>query len=194
MVQRYEGIFRTYYPAYNSTGFTERNLTNNIIIGLEKSLGNRTFSWFELPTGDTKSGHIDAIAWNQELDFFACIEAKRFSNPKPKIASLLTDLRRIAKEETYLAVKISHSIQKYVILLADVWTETKEKKGVFQNWGGSFLRDHWKSPLEGEFPQSIQKGSENYFKHRFESLGNIEKAYKNYCVLMYAAKLNFPPA
>jgi cysteine sulfinate desulfinase/cysteine desulfurase-like protein len=48
MHQRYCKILNNYYPAHNSNGFTERNLTNNFVYALEGVTGENTYRGFRL--------------------------------------------------------------------------------------------------------------------------------------------------
>ena len=72
--QRYMKILSNYYPAHGSTGFTERNLTNNLVLAFERVLGESCISWFEAP-----------ICLNNDLAGNSFIF---FSNSKLKFPSL----------------------------------------------------------------------------------------------------------
>ncbi|PSV11638.1 hypothetical protein C0W59_19075, partial [Photobacterium kishitanii] len=71
---RYEHILNRYYPAHNSTGFTERNLTNNFVAAMEKELGLDCISWFEAPICLENKAHIDAVILTDDSTIL--IEAK----------------------------------------------------------------------------------------------------------------------
>ncbi|MGU5889883.1 hypothetical protein [Aeromonas hydrophila] len=62
---RYTTIFSHYYPAHGSTGFTERNLTNNFVSALESLYPGSCFSWFEAPISLTEKKHMDAVVFTE---------------------------------------------------------------------------------------------------------------------------------
>jgi len=107
MSSRYTNILSQYYPAHGSTGFTERNLTNNLVVALESAFGEACISWFEAPTCLIDGKHIDAVVFHENITIL--IEAKRLTSVKQQ--------RR-----------------RYSIVLADVWTENDEKTNAYEYW------------------------------------------------------------
>lgn len=137
MHSRYTTILSQYYPAHNSIGFTERNLTNNFISALEKTLGKECISWFEAPICKDGSKHIDAVVFFDDVTIL--IEAKRFTSVNSQVESLKSDIERMHSANSIEALedglKIKSKKRKhYSIVLADVWTETKAKMSVYVYW------------------------------------------------------------
>lgn len=134
---RYDHILNRYYPAHNSTGFTERNLTNNFVAAMEKEIGENCVSWFEAPINLNNKAHIDAVIFTD--DAMILVEAKRFTSPGSKIKSVESDIERMHCSESIKLLEAglvySNSQRKrYSVILADVWTENKEKKELFDTW------------------------------------------------------------
>jgi hypothetical protein len=135
--RRYAKIFKGYYPAHGSTGFTERNLTNNFVSSLEKVHEN-CIPWFEAPIDVVNKKHIDAVVFAPDLKSSVMIESKRFNNPNAKMKEIFGDLDRIRNESNQATIekgiKGFEISKKYGVLLADVWIETKLKKQIFEDW------------------------------------------------------------
>jgi hypothetical protein len=182
MIDRYTRIFGGIYPAYKSTGFTERNLTNNFVAAAESCFGKELMGWFEMPTGLKKKGHIDAFIWNEKANFKAAIEAKRFSDPVNKMRSIVSDLKRVCTESTFADISVCKSGDKYVIVLADVWLETKAKRELFQEWEPVLLR-----AKDKEFPSNLSE--EKTFRHEFPPDSFLKRPSNSYCILAYVAKI-----
>ena len=138
----YRDILTKIYPAKNSTGFPERNLTVNFSKAYERVSEQRkqiSFTWFEFQFGELNNLHIDAVVINETLNEMYVIESKRFSNPTSKIKEIGEDIERIhlfinelIKENTEGTVRIDmNKIKKcYGVILADVWLETTLKKEI----------------------------------------------------------------
>src|SRR3990167_2545688 len=95
MSAKYEKIFSTgFYPARQSTGFTEQNLVHSYVNALIKTLGDDSFEWLEFPWKDNKQ-HIDAIVISEKNNSIYYIEAKRLSVGQIKFWSLSKDIGRI---------------------------------------------------------------------------------------------------
>ncbi len=63
--KRYESILDVLYPAKNSTGFTERNLSVNFANAyVQDHPGSVT--WYEFQFGEKNNLHLDAIIVNKE--------------------------------------------------------------------------------------------------------------------------------
>ena len=64
MKSKYSTIFQQYYPAHDSTGFTERNLSVNFVEALLENLQVKdAFAWYEAPLPG-KHEHIDAVLFD----------------------------------------------------------------------------------------------------------------------------------
>jgi len=180
MHSRYSTILSQYYPAHNSTGFTERNLTNNFVFALENSLGKECISWFEAPICKDSSKHIDAVIFFDNVTIL--LEAKRFTSPNSKVKSVISDLDRmhlvksIEVLEDGLATK-SKERKRYSIVLADVWTETEAKMSVYAYW-----------------PDCITNNSNRDFMYSstlsFSDLPVEGKWKNNYKILIAVSKIN----
>jgi hypothetical protein len=136
---RYAKIFRNYYPAHGSTGFTERNLSVNFAEAME-AMYPSTFAWFEVPFGDGYSEHFDAAIFNMDTQEIFVVESKRFSNPADKLIEAASDISRIANEKNLDAIKSLikncdvNEFTFYAVILADVWLETGPKIMIYENW------------------------------------------------------------
>jgi len=139
MKERYDNIFLSYYPAHDSTGFTERNLTNNFVSSFESVILGDTISWYEAPIADSKKKHIDAILINHEMQFAILIEAKRLANPQSAIRSINADIDRITNPKNHEILLYGLSKTKavkniYGLIIADVWKESPIKRKLFREW------------------------------------------------------------
>lgn len=150
--KRYCKILENYYPAHGSTGFTERNLTNNFVISIEDVLGENSIFWFEAPIDKKK--HIDAVVFDVKERSSFMIESKRFSNPEQKIREANNDILRMKYPKHYglleknLKVEIEY---RYAILLADVWQENKKKIKIYDQWPYCVYKSQdicWSSKLQ----------------------------------------------
>ncbi|PKG36975.1 hypothetical protein CXF74_21340 [Psychromonas sp. Urea-02u-13] len=137
MQSRYLKILNNYYPAHESTGFTERNLTNNFVASMEKIIGNNCISWFEAPITDKESLHVDAIIFDLSSKTLFIIEAKRLKSVS-NLGSVRDDIVRmhtknyISKlEDELIDIQIN---KRFAIVLADVWTENDATKNIYKNW------------------------------------------------------------
>ena len=76
---RYLRIFEKIYPARNSTGFPERNLSVNFTKAYETYYSNcDVISWFELQFGENDNYHLDAVVANYTTKEIFLVEAKGF--------------------------------------------------------------------------------------------------------------------
>lgn len=134
-IDNYRRIFNSYYPAHNSTGFTERNLTYNFVKSLESVLGERSISWLEAPLGNKM--HLDAVVFCPETKTSFLIEAKRLSNLPKKLYEIRSDIKRMSDFghhkllEKGLEFKVEN---RYAIVLSDVWLESQAKIDAHGNW------------------------------------------------------------
>lgn len=175
-LHKYSQILNNYYPAHNSTGFTERNLTNNFATGLEHALGQDAFAWYEAPLDPEARLHLDAIVFDPSTKSCFLIEAKRFTNPRRKIADTIHDVQRMSHQAHHVTLELGLSKLKiehrYAVVLADVWTENESKLEVFSSW-----------------PQCLQDSSFDKLARKagFEDL-EVEKDWKHRYKIMMAAK------
>lgn len=142
--ERYQNIFKYYYPAHGSTGFTERNLSVNFANAIESS-SKQVLTWYEVPIGEKKREHFDAMVVDMDARELFIIESKRFSNARQKLASVGWDIQRITSPDHIMTVckelhlsGLNH-YKTYGVILADVWLENKLKKAIFENWKNGFL-------------------------------------------------------
>lgn len=127
----YLRIFELIYPAFGSTGFTERNLTANFSKAYE-TFHPGAITWFEMPF--SKRLHLDAIIIDPSSKTMLFIESKRFSNVTSKVSSVGNDIRRINKAIRAQRYSIRAHVagydnfpNRYGVILSDVWTENDEK-------------------------------------------------------------------
>ncbi|ENP8391128.1 MULTISPECIES: hypothetical protein [Vibrio] len=137
MGSRYANILSQYYPAHGSTGFTERNLTNNLVIALERAFGEACISWFEAPICLKDGKHIDAVVFYENITIL--IEAKRLTSVKQQMGSIERDVERMFSTDTIKTVEKElrsnqNQRRRYSVVLADVWTENDEKTNVYKSW------------------------------------------------------------
>lgn len=155
----YGNILTKIYPAKNSTGFPERNLTVNFSKAYEKvsqQKNQNSFTWFEFQFGEENNLHIDAVIINETLNEMYVIESKRFSNPNAKMEEIGEDIERIhmfvnelykeCKEDSEKYRIDMNNIEKcYGIILADVWMETSLKEEICKAYkDGNFLEKYKK--------------------------------------------------
>jgi hypothetical protein len=134
--KRYVQILNQYYPAHNSTGFTERNLSHNFVRALETVFVNKTIPWFEAPIDFNLRKHLDAVVFSQNHKTSFFIESKRFTDSNTKIISIANDIKRILTNIKILENGLVNTIieNRFAVILADVWTETKGKEYIFNKW------------------------------------------------------------
>lgn len=142
---QYQNIYRkilgSFYPAKNSTGFPERNLSVNFSKAYEKvseTKGQESISWFELQFGERNNSHVDAVIINWSIHELLIVESKRFSNPAVKIKEISKDIERIhklvAELKTEDRMDMDKIIRCYGVVLADIWTETDSKKQILESY------------------------------------------------------------
>lgn len=134
------------YPAKNSTGFPERNLSVNFSKAYEKIMGQDDkdiVTWYEFQFGKKNNHHVDAIMLDKNNNSIFIMESKRFSNLPKKIYEVGQDINRIKelleelKEENQKGIKridLSNYKNYYGVILADVWTETDFKKDILKSF------------------------------------------------------------
>ena len=169
--QHYSKIFDYMYPAKNSTGFTERNLSVNFIKGYESARAmydEKIVSWYEFQFGEKNNYHVDAVMWNISLGELYVIESKRFNNPSAKIREIDADINRIyalvdeLKSECATSkqrIPINNISQIFGVILADAWNETKIKNNIItiSNNSISFTKESEKYMGTGTFNLNNQE-------------------------------------
>ena len=130
--RKYAKVFECLYPAKNSTGFPERNLSVNFSKAVEEVFPSAC-TWFELQFGPKNNYHFDAIIIIPEVKTILIVESKRFSNPIRKTEEIKNDMDRINKVKKEYFCEFNERIPGFSdytvcgVILADVWTETKRK-------------------------------------------------------------------
>lgn len=197
MISDYGNIFRSYYPAHNSTGFMERNLTFYFCKALIDRLSDgspmkQPFAWMEPPLPD-KNQHMDAFVYSphagQETAFF--IEAKRFSDVTQKLQEVKDDIGRILNpknrnhilgtQETPLPCK-----RQYLVYLADVWIMDGEKEKFPEKWSGNYDGDDENSfvRMVKQMREEVEvKGPCRGVAERLNAEGWVSECLNNYCLL-----------
>lgn len=129
-IKSYEKILSNYYPAHNSNGFTERNLTFNFSHNyLLKN--NEAIIWQECPLKEGK--HFDTLIIDDQKKTIIVIEAKRLQSEN-KLNQVKADYERIIEHfgEINLDEK-RQSYSKYGLLLVDIWISIKNEKNDKRN-------------------------------------------------------------
>lgn len=174
----YGDILAKIYPAKNSTGFTERNLTVNFSKAYEKvskQKNQNSFTWFEFQFGEENNLHIDAVIINETLHEMYIIESKRFSNPNPKMKEIGEDIERIhlfvnelrkeCKADLENARIDMNNIKKcYGIILADVWLETSIKEEICEAYKDGTFLEKYKKKVNNQY----ELGNVQYFVNSME--------------------------
>lgn len=204
MCNKYVRLMEYFYPARDSTGFTEQNQVHIYVNSLIEILNDdNAIEWFEFPWDD-KRKHIDALVYSPAHETVFYIEAKRFSN-KSKANSLCHDIKRIVTADRSFIKR--HGIKQfkceYVIALSDVWLETKWKRSVPFWWAGENLPSQLLKWNEMSSKPLINdtKTFKEFLINEFDVdwSGGVQYAYWlgekvektiNYCLLMSANKLS----
>ncbi len=134
---RYMKILSHYYPAHGSTGFTERNLTNNFVAAFEHVIGESCIAWFEAPICLDNGQHLDAVIFFESTTVL--IESKRLTSVNAKFKSIANDVDRMFSPKTIELIEKELIVNegqriRYAIVLCDVWTETTEKTTAYNVW------------------------------------------------------------
>ena len=207
MGTQYEKIFATgFYPARDSTGFTEQNLVHNysnaLVQIINESLGENgdAFAWLEFPWEDNKQ-HIDAIVISKYAKLVYYIEAKRLSVEQKKFQDLNNDIERIKKNYdnkiiindllTHHKINTS-SYAHHIVAMADIWVTEQPKKNKTGVHFTKNIYDSW---------QKTGNLSDPFIKHTHlaDLLQNSQHTYvkeftshKNYKLLIAVESLKTP--
>lgn len=182
-ISKYSLILNNYYPAHNSTGFTERNLTNNFVNSLveilnEQAKGEQALAWYEAPLSAEEKLHIDAVVFDKYSNSCFLIESKRFSNLNKKISETKHDIQRMSHQLYHQTLerglgedfKIEN---RYAVVLVDIWIEGKNKTSTYVEWP--------KCLNSAPFELDCRRG--------FESLATEAQWKQNYKIMMAVKKL-----
>lgn len=133
MQSRYSRMLDTYYPAFGSTGFTERNLTFNFCHEALKQ-NDKLIVWQEAPLQD-KSSHLDSVIFDDEHESLYIVEAKRLGAVNA-LESIVSDMKRLTEiSEDWQKIRgvddvarnkivtVRNHYTKHLIILADLWAE-----------------------------------------------------------------------
>ena len=151
----YSRLFESVYPAKNSTGFPERNLTVNFCQAQEQE----ATSLFEMQFGSNNREHMDGVILSDRIETnrtLGLIESKRYKS-KSAVWSVGRDIGRIYRfyyelKRESLSPKtrrIDMSIVGKVIgcELADVWIENRFKMDVRDAYKQGFFLDKYKTEI-----------------------------------------------
>lgn len=135
MQARYSRMLDTYYPAFETTGFTERNLTFNFCHEA-LCLNENMIVWQEVPLSD-KAQHLDSIIFDDAGKSIYIIEAKRLGaddaissieNDMERLEELSTDWTKIRGVDDSkirgiddCCVPKRTGYKKYFVILVDLW-------------------------------------------------------------------------
>lgn len=193
MVEEYNHIFENYYPAHDSTGFMEANQVHLFIKALisNKELKD-AFAWLEPPLEKVGRSypHIDGVVFIPSEKAVVFIEAKRLNNINTKISEIYSDVDRllVADNRKHILSNIKFEVDNhYVVCLADVWLETKNKESIPHWWCSdetpegiiktpSIRYEKRETFIERMRSNGVEWMKENQLIHEFEEV-------KNYCVM-----------
>ncbi|QDE32395.1 hypothetical protein [Shewanella polaris] len=197
MIQEYEVIFESYYPSHHSTGFMEANQVHLFAKSL-CNLQSDAFSWFEAPLKKVGRSYprIDAVIFIPGLEAVVFIEAKRINNPNAKVNEIYKDIDRllIDNNRNHIMAKVKFDIKhQYIVYLADVWLETKNKKSIPYWWCSKEKPDGILDRVSSRYKDT------QTFVERMQSVGvnwNIKNQHihefrmvENYCLMFGIHKI-----
>jgi len=202
MCETYEGLLSSFYPARDSTGFTEQNQVHNFINALRTALNDdNSVHWLEFPWAD-KSEHIDGMVFSPKHKAIFYIEAKRLSKSTQK-SLIMDDIKRvIINDRAFINKNEIYVDNEYIIALSDVWLEDKWKTAIPRWWSGvqelspQLLNWEKKSKKSLAIPKSTLKkdlqernidwtGSNSYVHLVGEKVNRVQ----NYCLLLASKKI-----
>jgi len=178
MTNKYKKLLKDFYPARDSTGFTEANQSHFYVNSLVKSLDDENcIEWLEFPWSD-KSTHIDAMVYSPKYKTIFYIEAKRFSDFDKKLKEISNDIKRVISDNKKFIkdYNIEDIEFQYAIGLADIWYK-KDKKSNKKD-----LIDTW-NKKDNQFSQTLN--IEDYDDTRLKAFIDIKCVDKeNYHLLI----------
>lgn len=184
--RHYVNVLREFYPTVGNRGFTEENLT----VAFGNAFAERcpeAVIWYELPfvTKSTDRFHIDLAILIPKEGHIVLVESKRFSVSK-KVKECTDNLKRISDPKNIKKVLGAYSkhnkgiVNKYdkvtACILADVWTESKFKREVYDQW--------FKKNFFNNDERDIHVGGEYYIED-FKEIDRLGEGKDNYHMLMF---------
>ncbi len=147
----YNKILSSIYPAKNSTGFPERNLSVNFTKAYEALYSDDgCFTWYELQFGEKNNLHYDACLIDDKNKRLFVVESKRFDNPVDKLEEVSKDIGRINQvtdiidDDLIKRIPNIMSYNIYGVILTDAWEETEKKKEIINSFKNkSFVDDYF---------------------------------------------------
>jgi hypothetical protein len=195
MAIEYTQLLDRFYPAKDSSGFTERNLTYRFCKTFEAALVQSNvgacFSWMEFPLTKQKkengkrvsAPHLDSVifVFHDDQISVVYIEAKRITenNYDQKYDSIISDIRRMKSESNRASVleQVYHKASlsqknEYICFAADVWIGNKKRSHEVPGW--------WETALPNSIGPSkqqmtFQKEIKKYDSSSYNLLGLIEE-------------------
>lgn len=151
---RFRASLEGFWPAYNSNGFAELNIT----FQFAHAFANRPCScaFMEVPLYNQESQnynlHIDAYVFDKEMSIF--IESKRLYNAENAVA-ILHDINRMNIKNTFSILEELHQDRPpslvYSLVLAESWS-----KSINQWWvNGESDKIKWD---DSDFPEDMIYG------------------------------------
>lgn len=181
--RHYVNVLSEFYPTVESRGFTEENLTVAFGNAFAKRCPEAVI-WYELPfvTKSTDRFHIDLAILIPKEKRLVLVESKRFSVSK-KVKECTRDFKRISDPENIRELLDKYSehnkgiVNKYdmvtACILADVWTESKFKTEVHDQWCAKNFFDNNERDIhvDGEYYIENFNDKKNYhmlmFTHEY---------------------------
>ena len=139
MQTRYSRMLDTYYPSFETTGFTERNLTFNFCHEA-LCLNEKLIVWQEAPLSD-KEQHLDSIIFDDVNKSIYIVEAKRLGaegaissikNDMERLEDLSTQWKKIRGVDDYY-VPERKNYKKYFVILVDFWAPNESTEDSVKN-------------------------------------------------------------
>lgn len=139
MQVRYSRMLDTYYPSFETTGFTECNLTFNFCheaLCLDENL----IVWQEAPLSN-KEEHLDSIIFDDVNKSIYIVEAKRLG-AEGAISSIKNDMDRLEDLSTQWTkirgvddcyVPERKNYKKYFVILVDLWAPRESTEDSVKN-------------------------------------------------------------
>ncbi|EGV1833452.1 hypothetical protein AB5Q63_004679 [Vibrio parahaemolyticus] len=202
MCGTYERMLCSFYPARDSTGFTEQNQVHNFVNALKTALDDAdSVHWLEFPWV-SKSEHIDGMVFSPKYKSIFYIEAKRLSKSIQK-SLVVDDIERvISNDRSFINSNELYAENEYIIALSDVWLEDKWKTAIPHWWLGSedlpvqFQSWEHKHKRKLATPKStlqkeLQKRNIDWAnsKSLVYLVGDKVNKVKNYCLLLASKKI-----
>ncbi|HCM0713038.1 hypothetical protein NB591_07065 [Vibrio parahaemolyticus] len=202
MCGTYERMLCSFYPARDSTGFTEQNQVHNFVNALKTALDDEnSVHWLEFPWVK-KNEHIDGMVFSPKYKSIFYIEAKRLSKSIQK-SLVVKDIERVvSSDRSFINCNDLYADHEYIIVLSDVWLEDKWKTAIphwwlgceelpvqFQSWEFKHKRKlaRPKSTLQKELQtRNIDWVNSNSLVYL---VGEKVDKVKNYCLLLASKKI-----